>query len=77
MKTVNVKHINRIINDIQLLDHYAKLEILEKLVQLIKRSESLETKKTRSLLDLSGLGKEIWETIDADIYLEQERNSWS
>ncbi|MCU0287412.1 MAG: hypothetical protein MUF15_13590 [Acidobacteria bacterium] len=40
--------------------------ILIVLVQLIKRSESLETKKTRSLLDLSGLGKEIWETIDAE-----------
>lgn len=77
MKTANVKHINRIVNDIQLLDHYARLEILEKLVHLLKRSESQEPKKERSLLDLSGLGKEIWETTDADTYLEQERNSWA
>ncbi|HLP46898.1 MAG TPA: hypothetical protein VK469_13170 [Candidatus Kapabacteria bacterium] len=77
MKTADVKHINRIVNDIQLLDQYARLEILKKLVHLIKISESLETKKERSLLDLKGLGKEIWETIDSDTYLEQERNSWT
>ncbi len=72
-----MKHINRIINDIQFLDQYARLEILEKLVHLIKRSDYLETKKEHTLLDLRGLGKEIWETVDSNTYLEQERNSWT
>jgi len=77
MRTANVKHINRIINDIQVLDQYARMEILEKLVHLIKSSDHLVTKKEHTLLDLRGLGKEIWETVDSNTYLEQERNSWT
>lgn len=28
------------------------------------------------ILDLSGLGKEIWEGVDVDEYLNNERDSW-
>jgi hypothetical protein len=28
------------------------------------------------ILDLSGLGKEIWEGVDVDEYLNRERDSW-
>ncbi len=30
-----------------------------------------------SVLDLKGLGKEIWQGIDAQEYVDQERSSWS
>ena len=30
----------------------------------------------RSILELQGLGKEIWEGIDAQEYIDEERNSW-
>jgi len=29
-----------------------------------------------SILELEGLGKEIWEGIDVEKYIEEERNSW-
>jgi len=32
--------------------------------------------KTESLLDLKGLGKELWEGIDAAEYIREERDSW-
>ncbi len=32
--------------------------------------------KRRSLLELEGLGKEIWKGIDPDEYIAQERDSW-
>ena len=32
--------------------------------------------RKRSLLELRGLGKEIWEGIDAAEYVKQERDSW-
>ncbi len=31
----------------------------------------------RSLLELQGLGKEIWEGVDVEYYLLQERSSWT
>lgn len=33
-------------------------------------------KKKRSLLELEGLGKEIWKGIDAAEYVAKERDSW-
>ena len=32
--------------------------------------------KSRSVLELRGLGKEVWKEIDVDAYIENERNSW-
>ncbi|MDA0735335.1 MAG: hypothetical protein O2909_12205 [Chloroflexi bacterium] len=34
-------------------------------------------KQLHSILELRGLGKEIWEGIDAQEYVDQERNSWN
>ncbi|HEV2121954.1 MAG TPA: hypothetical protein VGW38_04150 [Chloroflexota bacterium] len=33
-------------------------------------------KKTRSIMELRGLGKELWRSIDSTEYLRQERDSW-
>jgi hypothetical protein len=71
------RQIERIVNDIKILDDYAKLEILEKLVKLIRNSKPSKLKKERSLLDLQGLGKEVWEDVNADEYIDTERNSWN
>lgn len=32
--------------------------------------------KPRSILELEGLGKELWEGIDPDKYVAEERDSW-
>lgn len=72
-----IKQVDRIISDIKILDYYGKLEILEKLVKLIKSSEPKKLKKEYSLLDLKGLGKEVWKNVDVDEYIDTERNSWN
>jgi plasmid stability protein len=36
----------------------------------------LTTAPTRSILELRGLGKEIWKGIDAAEHIERERASW-
>jgi plasmid stability protein len=38
--------------------------------------QALEPEKTLSILGLCGLGKEIWEGIDAAEYIRAERDSW-
>ena len=70
----NSVQVERIINEIKILDYYAKLEILEKLVRLLK--EPTKKSKKSSLLQLEGLGKEIWQDVNVDEYIDQERDSW-
>jgi plasmid stability protein len=38
--------------------------------------QALDQEKTYSLMELEGLGKELWEGIDAAEYIRQERDSW-
>jgi hypothetical protein len=44
--------------------------------KLIKPSEPQETKQ-RSLLELEGLGSEIWKNVDAQKYVDDLRDEWS
>ena len=39
--------------------------------------QALEAEKTLSIMGLEGLGKEIWEGIDAAEYIREERDSWN
>jgi hypothetical protein len=71
----NSVQVDRIINEIKILDYYAKLEILEKLVRLLKEPVK-KSKKQYSLLQLEGLGKEIWQDVNVNEYIDQERDSW-
>jgi plasmid stability protein len=38
--------------------------------------QALEQGKTLSIMGLEGLGKELWEGIDAAEYIREERDSW-
>ena len=51
-----------------------QFQLLEDLVALLR--QRTVTKPLHSILELGGLGKEIWESIDVDQYLQQERDSW-
>ena len=43
---------------------------------LAKNSAELVKTKTRSLLELEGLGAEIWKGIDAQEYVDKLRDEW-
>lgn len=57
------------------LDPEDQLRLLEDIAMLVR--QSLAGRPRRSILELRGLGKEIWEGIDAQNYVEQERASWN
>ncbi|MCP5119559.1 MAG: hypothetical protein GY953_52845 [bacterium] len=40
-------------------------------------SGQLSIKPRRSLLELEGLGKELWQGFDVEEYLKRERSSWN
>ena len=39
-------------------------------------SEAVTVQEELSILELEGLGKELWKGIDAAKYVDEERNSW-
>ncbi len=52
-----------------------QLRLLEVLAAIVRRRIAEPPK--RSILELEGLGKDIWQGIDAQTYVEQERASWN
>ncbi len=54
-----------------------QMRLIEDLSKFIRQRVTLAPKPKRSLLELEGLGKEIWNGIDAQEYVNQERDSWN
>ncbi len=52
-----------------------QLRLLEELAGIVRYR--VIPKPKRSILELEGLGKEIWKGIDAQEYVNQERDSWN
>ena len=44
--------------------------------KLLREAEETGPKERVSIMELEGLGKEIWEGIDTDAYIKAERDSW-
>lgn len=62
-----------IIRQVQLLSPDDQKRLL---AEIAGQLETLPT-QTTSILQLQGLGKEIWHDIDAQEYVNQERASWN
>ena len=53
-----------------------QLQLLESLTKAVRRQVDAET-KIYSIMDLEGLGADVWQGIDAQEYVNQERASWA
>jgi hypothetical protein len=59
----------------ELLSPEEQLRLIEELKA--RASEGAAPKPKHSIMELCGLGKEIWEGIDAQEYVNNERASWN
>ncbi len=64
-----------IIHQVGTLTTNEQLRLLEDLAAIIRTRMSLSTQ--RSIMELEGFGKEAWQKIDAQEYINQERDSWN
>ena len=75
MATLNVKNLpDALYRKLQARARRERRSVAQQVTQLL--SDALETPKELSILELRGLGKEIWEGIDAAEYVRRERDSW-
>ncbi|MDF5721387.1 MAG: hypothetical protein PUP91_13095 [Rhizonema sp. PD37] len=54
-----------------------QMRLIEDLSRLIRQRVTMTPKPKHSILELRGLGKEIWNGVDAQEYVNQERDSWN
>jgi hypothetical protein len=59
---------------VQALDPADQLRLIAELVGRL--SGTVEHQPHRSLLELQGLGKDVWQGVDVEKYLRGERSSW-
>lgn len=72
MTVTSYQHIITEIKELGLSD---QLRLLEEMAGIIRNNAS--SLKTRSILELQGKGKDIWEKIDVQEYIDKERSSWN
>ncbi|GAK56355.1 hypothetical protein U27_03317 [Candidatus Vecturithrix granuli] len=63
-----------ILVQVKQLNVLEQLRLLEAIAQLVQRETV--SKPPRSIRELRGLGKEVWKNLDAQEYVNQERDSW-
>jgi len=63
-----------VLNQVQRLTDDEKLQLLEDVAAMLRHQ--IKPRPKHSILELEGLGKEIWEGIDAQEYVNQEREAW-
>jgi len=57
------------------LSHQEQLRLIQELMD--RAGESASPEPEHSIMELCGLGKEIWQGIDAQEYVNRERASWN
>ena len=67
-------NINKIVKEIEKLEYNDKINIMSKIVNLLKREE--KTHQVSSVTQLKGLGKTVWRKTNTDSYISIERESW-
>jgi hypothetical protein len=45
--------------------------------EIVSRVSGELSQQPRSLLELDGLGQELWQSVDVEDYLRRERSSWN
>ena len=71
-ETITLDRILGISEQLSLADQLRLISLLSERL----RSEMDQEENPIDILSLTGLGAELWQEIDVDTYLEQERTSW-
>ena len=71
MATVSYQHILMQVKQLEMIDLLRLVEAIANIAQ-----QQAAAKPPRRIRELRGLGKEIWQGIDAQHYVNQERDSW-
>lgn len=66
--------VHSLMNEVRRLTAQEQIDLLEKIAGLLRAAVPAEPR--RSILELKGLGAEIWRGVRAQEYVAQERGGW-
>ena len=64
-----------VLDQVQHLTPDDQLRLVEDLVANIRR-QGIGHPKKHNIMEFRGMGKELWEGVDVEKYIDEERNSW-
>lgn len=65
--------VENILSQISKLDYESRLYLMERLVRLVRKQGKEKKSGTAHLTELSNLGAEIWQNVNIDKYVQEER----
>jgi len=75
MATLNVKNLpDPLYRKLQARARRQRRSLAQEVIHLL--TQAIEETDTLSILELRGLGKELWKGVDAATHVETERRSW-
>jgi plasmid stability protein len=75
MATLNIKNLpDPLYRKLQARAKRQRRSVAQEVTQML--SDALDSPKALSILDLRGLGKDLWKGIDAAAHVDRERASW-
>ena len=75
MATLNIKNLpDPLYRKLQARARRQRRSVAQEVIHLL--TQAVEESDTQSILDLRGLGKELWRGIDATAHVKTERRSW-
>ena len=72
---MQVTSYGKLLEEVKKLNQAEQLRLLEQIAVLIRSKATAKTR--RSILELQGMGKNMWKNIDAKEYVDKERASWN
>jgi predicted transposase YdaD len=72
---MQVSSYGKLLEEVEKLNQAEQLRLLEQIAVLIRSKATVKTR--RSILELQGMGKNMWKDIDAQKYVDNERASWN
>ena len=76
MATLNVKNVpDRLYKRLQARARRRRRSVAQEVIHTL--SEAVEEVEPHSILELRGLGKEVWRGVDPDRHVTRERRSWT
>jgi len=65
----------KVLDRARLLNVPQQLDLIAELAAALR--QPVVVRPRHSIMELQGLGKELWQDIDAQQYVNQERNTWN
>jgi len=68
--------LDRVLDLTKQLSPSEQLELISRLSERMRHAVDAEAQAPVDMLSLAGLGAELWQAVDVDAYLREERESW-